>query len=1001
MPIHNSEHWGNAKPRTVLLVDDDPDFLLSNEKILASGGYQVLKATTGAEGIDLIRWQSPDVVLLDIELPDGNGLDFCQRIKKDPSIADVHILFVSGVKVQAEDKAAGLRAGAEGYLLKPVPRQELLARIEAVLRVKATEEALVAQKHRAEAERDQWQATFDSVNDLIAILDCEYRIVRVNQPMAERLGTTPDQIAGCFCYEVVHGMSYPTETCPHSRLLVSKGMERNTWFEERLNGYFDVTVTPLLDAQGELVGCVHSARDISEKIQVEKQLQAKTDQLKTIMNAMDALVYVADLKTYDLLFINSYARKLGMVPQQKCWQTLQQDMSGPCQFCTNDKLVDAQGKPTGPYVWEFKNPLTGRWFECRDQAIFWEDGRLVRLEIATDITERKRAEEHITQSERRFRLLFEQNKDAILWANREGYIIRCNPAAERLFRRDRDELLGLHQTALHPPEKLNYYWEMFAKNVQDQSSLNTDAEIVDSTGAIKYVKLLSTIITVDDEEINQGIFVDITETRQARLEIERFKLAMHSSTDSFFLIDRASLRFVDANREAWESLGVTREELLRMGPQDVTPHYSTKDLEKLFDAVARAKDQSGTIEDIHVRQNGQSFPVEVRLRVFEQDGKQLVIAVARDITERKLVEKELHKAKQQAEAASQAKSEFLANMSHEIRTPMNGVIGMTDLLLDTELSAEQQSLARSIQSSGKDLLALINDILDFSKIEAGRLELENIDFNLYHLLDDLVSLMAVRAHEKGLEIICMPDPDVPAMLQGDPSRLRQILNNLVGNAIKFTQEGEVVLRVFRQQGAEENSEMPEAGSTITLLFSISDTGIGIPEDKVETLFSRFSQADTSTTRKFGGSGLGLAISKELAELMGGAIGVESVYGQGSKFWFTARFVPQKAEVTPTLVVPEDFQDKHILVVDDNATNREMKRDQATLPKLQGHVLVAEDNLVNQKVTLGVLKKLGLSADVAHNGVQALQVVQDKAYDLVLMDVQMPEMDGLSATREIR
>ncbi|MFN2267234.1 MAG: MASE3 domain-containing protein, partial [Desulfonatronovibrio sp.] len=627
-----------------------------------------------------------------------------------------------------------------------------------------------------------------------------------------------------------------------------------------------------------------------------------------------------------------------------------------------------------------------------------------------NITERKLAEEVIAQSERRFRMLFDQNKDAILWANKEGFIIRCNPAAQRLFGLDREKLLGLHQTALHPPAKLNYYRERFAQNVQDKSSLDSDAEIVNSAGAIKHVNLFSTIINVDGEEVNQGIFVDITEKHQARLDIERFKLAMDSSSDSFFLIDPVSLRFVDANRQAWEALGLTREKLLRMGPQDVTPHYSREELEKLFNSVADASDQSGTIEDFHVRQDGQRFPVEVKLQKFEQDGKHFFIAVARDVSERKTAEKALLKAKQQAEAANQAKSEFLANMSHEIRTPMNGVIGMTDLLLDTPLASDQKNLAQSIQVSAESLLVLINDILDFSKIEAGHLELENIQFDLHHLLDDLVSIMAVQAHKKGLKITFMPDPDVPARIQGDPTRLRQILTNLIGNAIKFTSKGEVVIGISKQQNAEENQEIKESVSKTTLLFTISDTGIGIPEDKIKTLFNKFSQVDTSTTRKFGGTGMGLVISKQLTAMMGGKIGVESVYGQGSKFWFTICFVRQEDEMNQALL-PDNLENKHTHVVKDDHKSsrpamirnfeRKIKNDQDTLPELQGHVLVAEDTLINQKVALGVLKKLGLSADIAINGAEAVKAVQNKSYDLVLMDMHMPEMDGLCATRKIR
>jgi len=780
-------------------------------------------------------------------------------------------------------------------------------------------------------------------------------------------------------------------------------------------------------------------------------------------------------------------------------------------------------KPDGAHFWAH---LSGT-------AAQAEDGAPVCRMAVSDITNRKRAEDNVARSERRFRLLFEQNKDAILWADREGFIIRCNPAAERLFGRDRDELVGLHQTALHPPEKRNYYRERFARNVQNKSSPSTDAEIVNSTGAIKHVNLFSTIIAVDGEEIHQGIFVDTTERRQTGLEIERFKLAMDSSADSFFLIDRASMRFVDANRQTWESLGLTKDELLHMGPQDIKAHLSRENLEKRFDSVANAEDRSETIEDVHVRRDGQGFPVEVRLRMFEQDGKQIIIAVARDITERKIAEKKLHKAKEQAEAANQAKSEFLANMSHEIRTPMNGVIGMTGLLLDTELTEEQLRYAETIRSSGESLLSLINDILDFSKIEAGCLSLELLDFDLQSLMDDMGAAFALHAHEKGLEFIPFIAPGVPTLLRGDPGRLRQILTNLVGNALKFTERGEVVIKVESVEANADSTPTREAVNhepNALLRFTVRDTGVGIPGDKIGMLFHKFSQVDASTTRKFGGTGLGLAISRQLAEMMGGETGVSSVLGRGSEFWFTARFAMQEATGRAAVATPRDLTGLHVLAVDDNAAHleilmkqcsawgmrpegvsggeaalraaaaahdmedpfdlavvdfqmpemdggelarslkadprframplvmltslgrpgdarmcadlgfaaylnkpvrpselydalalvmsdtdgrapaqpivtrhlaREIRNRRAVRPRFSGRVLVAEDNAVNQQVALGMLGKFGLRADAAANGREALHALRTLPYDLVLMDVQMPEMDGLEATRIIR
>lgn len=727
--------------------------------------------------------------------------------------------------------------------------------------------------------------------------------------------------------------------------------------------------------------------------------------------------------------------------------------------------------------------------------------RVKNEELQWENLERKRAEEIIGRGKQEWEATFDSVADMIILTDLDGNIIRCNRSTIQYFKTTYNELIG---------KSLNNV--LYGDNGSNQDILKTNKEEVQFPSLDGWFNVTHYPIQMESSPHGTIYIVrDVTKQKLDQAEIVKqkqfFEALSQNSPIAIVILDQdhnivsCNLAFEELyNYEEKEVIGKNLDQLIttedtRSGAIDL----SKKALDGPVFHTGKRVRKDGTFVDVEL------FGVPVIV-----DGETIgLLALYHDITE-------LVRARQEAIEADEAKSEFLANMSHEIRTPMNGIIGMIELALDTQLSPTQVDYMRTALESAEALLSLLNDILDFSKIEARQLDLELIDFNLRNTVENIAHSLAKRAYDKNLEMACLIHHDVPSYLIGDPGRLRQILGNLAGNAIKFTQRGEVVIRA---------EPLSETETHATIRFSVEDTGIGIPRDRREEIFERFTQADGSTTRKYGGTGLGLSISKQLVGMMSGEMGLESEEGKGSTFWFTSVFEKQKDQPVAPMVKSVALKELHVLGIDDNATNRmilsrmlmnfgcrietvnggaegldelrsaekqgdpykivlldmqmpEMDGEQTVKaikddPLIQdvtvviltsiGHrgdaarlrelgcegyllkpikrqqlhdallavigqkqteelkeeprlitqhliseqkrrhfkILLAEDNQINRKLAITLIQKAGYKVDPVENGLQAVSSLKQREYSLVLMDVQMPEMDGFEATKEIR
>jgi PAS domain S-box-containing protein len=777
----------------------------------------------------------------------------------------------------------------------------------------------------------------------------------------------------------------------------------------------------------------------------------------------------------------------------------------------------------------------GRVVWVRDEAILVstdEDGTQHWQGVIYDITERKEAEEELQYREEWFRSLVQNSSDVIVVIEADGTIKYQSPAAKMVLGVDTEDLVGaslFEAVEFQPQDLANMQFALADLLSRPGESISLEASVMHGDGSWRVLEVVATNL-LEDPAVNGivGNYRDVTRRNEAQEKLreneERYRLVARATNETIWDSDLLT------DRQVWNGAVETmfgypaRQETDSAWWED---HVHPDDRERVvprIDAVLETGGEMWSEEYRFRRADGTYATVVDRAYVMRDENGEPVRLVGSmmDVTERKERTTQLEEATKAADTANRAKSEFLANMSHEIRTPMNGVIGMTELLMDTGLTREQSDYARTLRKSGESLLLIINDILDISKIEAGSVRLEKISFDLRTELEETLYALAERAQDKGLELTGFVEPGVPTALKGDSFRLRQVLTNLIGNAVKFTEEGEVGLRVELEE---------EAKDAVLVRFEITDTGIGMTGEQQRKLFEAFTQADTSTTRRYGGTGLGLTISKQLVELMGGEVWVESAPGEGSTFSFTASLEKQPVAAQTAQNHRPDLRGLRVLVVDDNDTNRRILDKQFTswgmrdgltgdafealrmlkearrsgipydvaildmhMPGMDGielakrikeapelsqirlvlltsmgwrsddpraesagldayltkpvrqselydclltvmgspvghpepstrradplvarrarrvvsrrpenrpHILLAEDNPVNQQVAVKMLENLGYDVAVAANGREALDSLAHTTYAAVLMDVQMPEMDGYEATAEIR
>jgi PAS domain S-box-containing protein len=839
-------------------------------------------------------------------------------------------------------------------------------------------------RERERSER-KIKAMSQAVDDALVMIDGRGKVLFWNQAAENLFGYTVEEAMGMDFHE----MAVPEEARENARAGMRQfaktgqgvlfGAARETTAINRMAQVFPVEVNQSPFQVDDEWFVVVTVRDITERKKADAALKSSENRVRAILDTINTGVLIVDPEKLTIVDVNPIAAQMiGLTREgiigHTCHQFMCPKAVDDCPVLDKDQKVEnAEGiliAATGNQIPILKTVTPVNL-----------GGEIFLLESFVDISEQKKIEEAVRESEYRSRLILQSVGEGIFGTDAEGRCSFVNEATQQMLGYAADEMLGqsVHDQIHHSHADGAPYEQkdcpMYHSFARGTTSTCEDEVLWRKDGSSFDVAYTSVPMRKGDALVGAVVvFRDITERKRAEEALQereyRLKTILTTSNEGFWGIDN-NARTIAANDAMCAILGRPEEEI--MG-RTVFEFLDEENLAIMKEQLRRrATGETGAYEVALSRPDGSKVPCLFNATPFhdKSGAKTGSFAMVTDITERKKMEEELIAARDKAELATRAKGDFLANMSHEIRTPMNAILGMTHLALKTDLTPKQRDYLEKIHLSANSLLGIINDILDFSKIEAGKLDMELIAFKLDEVLNNLATLVTVKAQEKeGLEVLFKTDSKVPRVLVGDPLRLGQILVNLANNAIKFTEHGEIVVSAELVNLGEKTAEVK---------FAVRDTGIGLTTEQIERLFTSFSQADTSITRKYGGTGLGLTISKRLVEMMGGRVWVESTPGVGSTFFFTAVFGVGSEVDKSRHVPPPDLRGIKALVVDDNPTSREIFQ--------------------------GMLESFSFDVTLAATGEEGLEEIvksiEGRPFDLVIMDLKMPGIDGLEASKRIK